>query len=67
MNDLPNRDVVIFTEAVQLAGDARAAYLASACGGDSDLRQKVEALLHTHNHVGDFVTGRIKTSHLGSN
>jgi serine/threonine protein kinase/tetratricopeptide (TPR) repeat protein len=55
MNDSPNRDVVIFTEAVQLAGDARAAYLASACGGDAELRQKVEALLHTHDHVGDFL------------
>ena len=55
MNDLPNRDVVIFTEAVQLPADERAAYLASACGGDAELRQKVEALLHTHDHVGDFL------------
>src|SRR5580658_7171598 len=55
MNDLPNRDVVIFTEAVQLPADERAAYLASACGGGAELRQKVEALLHTHDHVGDFL------------
>ena len=55
MNDSPNRDVVIFTEAVQLPADERAAYLASACGGDAELRQKVEALLHTHDHVGDFL------------
>src|SRR5580693_5483260 len=55
MNDLPNRDVVVFTEAIQLPADERAAYLASACGGDADLRQKVEALLHTHDHVGDFL------------
>jgi len=55
MNDSPNRDVVIFTEAVQLPADQRAAYLASACAGDAELRQKVEALLHTHDHVGDFL------------
>lgn len=55
MNDSPNRDVVIFTEATRLPADERAAYLASACGGDAELRQKVEALLHTHEYVGDFL------------
>jgi eukaryotic-like serine/threonine-protein kinase len=55
MNRPPNCDVVIFTEAAQLPADERAAYLAGACAGDADLRQKVEALLHTHDHVGDFL------------
>jgi serine/threonine protein kinase len=55
MNGLPNRDVLIFTEAAQLPADERAAYLATACGGNAGLRQKVEALLHTHEHVGDFL------------
>jgi len=55
MNDSPNRDVAIFTEGVQLPADERAAYLARACGGDAELRQKVEALLHTYDHVGDFL------------
>jgi eukaryotic-like serine/threonine-protein kinase len=55
MNDLPNRDAVIFTEAVDLSADARAAYLERACGGDAKLRQRVEALLQTHDHVGDFL------------
>ena len=55
MNDLPNRDVVIFTEAVQLSAEERPTYLASACGGDAELCQKVETLLHTHDHVGDFL------------
>src|SRR6266446_1572413 len=52
---MPNRDVVIFTEAVDLPADERAAYLERACGGDAKLRQKVEALLQTHDHVGDFL------------
>ena len=55
MNELPNRDVVIFTEAVDLPSDERAAYLERACGGDARLRQQVEALLQTHDHVGDFL------------
>ncbi len=55
MNDLPNRDVVIFTEAVNLPADERTPYLERACGGDAKLRQKVEALLQTHDHVGDFL------------
>jgi eukaryotic-like serine/threonine-protein kinase len=55
MNDLPNRDVVIFTEAVLLRADERAAYLASACGEDAKLRQRVEALLQTHDHLGCFL------------
>src|SRR5216684_2912222 len=55
MNGLPSRDVVIFTQAVGLPADERAAYLERACGGDATLRQKVEALLQTHDHVGDFL------------
>src|SRR5437016_4815058 len=55
MNELPNRDVVIFTEAVGLCADERAEYLERACGGDTTLRQRVEALLQTHDHVGDFL------------
>jgi len=55
MNESPNRDVVIFAEAVDLPADERAAYLERACGGDAKLRQQVEALLQTHDHVGDFL------------
>ena len=55
MSALQNRDAVIFTEAVDLPADARAAYLERACGGDVKLRQRVEALLQTHDHVGDFL------------
>jgi serine/threonine protein kinase len=51
----PGRDVVVFTEAVRLSGDERAAYLERACGGDAKLRQQVEALLKTHVRLGDFL------------
>lgn len=55
MSDSPNRDAVIFTEAAQLPAGERAAYLEKACGGNAVLRQKVEALLQTYDHVGDFL------------
>jgi len=55
MNDSPNRDVVIFTEAAQLPNAERAAYLERVCGGDDALRRRVEALLQAHDRVGDFL------------
>jgi hypothetical protein len=55
MNDLTNRDVAVFTEAVALPVAERAAYLTRACGADEPLRRRVEALLQTHVHVGDFL------------
>src|SRR5882724_4969332 len=55
MKDSPNRDVEIFTEALQLPRAHRAAYLERACGGDDELRRKVEALLQGHDQVGDFL------------
>lgn len=55
MSDLPNRDVEIFTVALQLPPDERSMYMDAACGGDEALRKKVEALLHTHDQVGDFL------------
>ncbi len=55
MNDSPNRDVEMFTEAIQLPADQRAAYLERACAGDVKLRQQVEALLNSHDSIGDFL------------
>jgi serine/threonine protein kinase len=55
MNDSPNRDVEMFTQALQLPRAERAAYLERACGGDAELRRKVEALLEGHDQVGDFL------------
>ena len=55
MNGSPKNDVVVFTAALQLPADQRSAYLEHACGGDGELRQKVEALLQAHEQVGDFL------------
>ena len=55
MNDSPDRVVEIFTAALHLSATERAAYLACVCGGDAVLREQVEALLHTHDGVGDFL------------
>ena len=66
MSDSPNRDVEIFTEALQLPRDQRAAYLERACGGDDELRRKVEALLKGHDQVGDFLEYSPRTTSLNA-
>ena len=55
MNGSPNRDVVVFAEAIQLSAGERSAYLACACGADNELRQRVEQLLEAHDQAGDFL------------
>ncbi len=58
MNDRPNRDAVVFTvftEAIQLPAEKRAAYLEHTCGDDRELHQRVEALLQSGERVGDFL------------
>ena len=46
----------IFDEAAEIASPAdRAAYLESACGGDADLRRKVDALLRALDEAGSFL------------
>jgi serine/threonine protein kinase/tetratricopeptide (TPR) repeat protein len=54
MDDSPNRDVEVFTEAIRLPQADRAAYLVRACGDDLELRRRVEALLEANDQVGDF-------------
>src|SRR6266481_6123731 len=55
MNGYTNRDVAVFAEALQLSVGERSAYLERACGDDGDLRHRIERLLKTHDHVGDFL------------
>lgn len=55
MNGSFNLDVAVFTEAIQLPADQRGAYLDRACGGDKELRQRVEVLLQAHEQIGDFL------------
>ena len=49
------RAIEVFTEAVQLPGEERNAYLDRACGGDDELRRKVEALLKSNDRAGNFL------------
>jgi len=44
----PNGEETIFAAALALPPEERAACLDQACGGDADLRHRVEALLNAH-------------------
>ena len=55
MNDAPDRDVVVFTEALRLPAAERADYLDRACAGDGELRRRVEAILEGYDKAGDFL------------
>jgi eukaryotic-like serine/threonine-protein kinase len=55
MKDLPNRDVDVFTEALQQLPGKRTAYLEKACAGDSALRRRVDLLLQAHQRAGNFL------------
>jgi serine/threonine protein kinase/Tfp pilus assembly protein PilF len=55
MNDSPDREVVVFAEAIQLSAAERSAYLERACQADDQLRQRVEGLLKAHDQVGGFL------------
>jgi tetratricopeptide (TPR) repeat protein len=49
------RDIELFTEAIQLPPEERAAFLDRACAGDLDLRRRIEALLASHERAGIFL------------
>src|SRR5262245_32239568 len=54
--DIPaKRESEIFTEALSVPVGERAVFLDKACRGDGVLRRKVEALLKSHEGVGDFL------------
>ena len=55
MNDDARREIAIFTEAIKLPLQDRPTYLAVACSGDENLRQKVETLLEAHDRIGNFL------------
>ncbi len=48
MNPGHPSEAEIFDRAAELSGEARVAYLAQACAGDDQLRQRVENLLASH-------------------
>ena len=55
MTDDSNRELALFTEALELAAEERAAFLNRACVSDEHLRRKVEALLKAYERTGDFL------------
>jgi serine/threonine protein kinase len=55
MNPDHDRIEAIFTAALAKPAEERAAYLNQACGGDAELRQRLEALLQAHDNAGSFL------------
>src|ERR1043165_2550857 len=56
MKDQLRRELDIFAAALQLPGpEQRDKYLTETCGGDPQLRRRVEALLKAHQEAGSFL------------
>src|SRR4051812_20952262 len=51
----PQRVRAIFEEALEMPTSERAAFLEARCGGNASLRDEVAALLHSSEHVGEFL------------
>ena len=51
----PRREEAIFDAVLALPPDQRPAYLEQACGQDTQLRQRIELLLRSHDHAGEFL------------
>src|SRR5262245_46262645 len=57
MNAPPNREVALFSAALELPASERAAYLDGACADDPGLRQRLDALLGVHEKAITFLDG----------
>ncbi len=55
MNPPPNREVGLFSAALELPASQRAAYLAAACADDPALRLHLDALLRVHEDAIPFL------------
>jgi len=55
MNEDADHELAVFTEAIKVPLQDRAAFLDKTCRGDVNLRGKVEALLRAHERVGNFL------------
>ena len=58
MNESNNIEKEIFSEALELPASERPAFLARACGGDEELRERVESLLLAFDQAGDLLETR---------
>ena len=45
----------VFLAVLELPPDGRAAYLDTACAGDTELRQRIEAMLQSHENTGELL------------
>ena len=50
-----DREIAIFTRALNVPPQERDAFLDRACAGDEELRRKVDALLSAHDRLGNFM------------
>src|SRR5215204_5486953 len=55
MNPPPNREIAIFSAALEMEASRRAAYLDQACADDPKLRLHLEALLRVHEEAKPFL------------
>jgi eukaryotic-like serine/threonine-protein kinase len=55
MSNLSSIESIFLAALEKRSPEDRAAYLDEACGGDEDLRRRVERLLDAHPKVGDFM------------
>jgi hypothetical protein len=46
----------LFVAVLEMSAAERAAYLDTACGGDTTLRQQIEAMLRSHEHSGELLS-----------
>src|SRR5882724_6827705 len=58
MNPPPNREVALFSAALELPAGQRAAYLAENCADDAALRLRLEALLRVHEQAITFLENK---------
>jgi eukaryotic-like serine/threonine-protein kinase len=55
MKSESDREVDIFTEALELSLRERDAFLERVCRGNQDLRRRLEAMLRAHDRLGNFL------------
>src|SRR5438876_5613673 len=49
----------LYYAAAELAPEARAGFLAEACGGEEELRREVESLLRAREQADGFIAGKV--------
>ena len=55
MKDDADRELAIFTEAIQIPIQERTAFLNIACDNNENLHRKMKALLETHDRIDNFL------------